>query len=127
MARAEAVLCVNMIHIAPWSAAEGRFVGAAQVLGAGAPLILYGPFRRGGAHTTGSNAEFDAKPRAEDPRWGVRDLDAKVTPRAAGSGFGTPEVTAMPANNLLVVFRRAAARGGAGTASAPAPAAPPRW
>ena len=108
IAHADAVLCVNMIHIAPWAAAEGLFAGAARVLPPGAPLLLYGPFRRGGLHTAPSNAEFDAGLRAEDPAWGVRDLEGEVTPLAARHGFGLPEVTPMPANNLLVAFRRAA-------------------
>lgn len=109
VAHADAVLCVNMIHIAPWRAAEGLFAGAAGVLAEGAPLLLYGPFRRQGAHTAPSNAAFDEGLRAENPEWGVRDLDGEVAPLAAREGFGPPEVTAMPANNLLVAFRRARA------------------
>lgn len=100
-----AVLCINMIHIAPWDAALGLLRGAARVLGPGAPLVLYGPFMRGGAHTAPSNAAFDAALRAQDPAWGVRDLDA-VSGAAAAEGFGPPAVTEMPANNLVVVFRR---------------------
>lgn len=106
VARADAVLCVNMIHIAPWPAAQGLLAGARAVLGAGAPLILYGPFRRRGAHTAESNALFDEGLRAENPAWGVRDLDGEVVPLAAQNGFGPPEIIPMPANNLLVVFRR---------------------
>jgi hypothetical protein len=108
IARADAVLCINMIHIAPWEAALGLVAGAARLLVApGAPLVLYGPFRRGGAHTAPSNAAFDASLRAQDPRWGVRDLEA-VAGAAAEAGFGPPEAIAMPANNLTVVFRRRA-------------------
>ncbi|MBR0648287.1 DUF938 domain-containing protein [Roseomonas terrae] len=102
---ADAVVCINMIHIAPWAAAEGLVRGAAAILPSAAPLILYGPYRRGGAHTAPSNAAFDADLRARNPTWGVRDLEA-VAALAASSGFGPPEVTAMPANNLIVVFRR---------------------
>lgn len=106
IARADALLCVNMIHIAPWEAALGLMAGAARLLAApGAPLVLYGPFRRGGAHTAPSNAAFDNSLRAQDPRWGVRDLEA-VAEAAAAAGFGPPEVVAMPANNLTLVFRR---------------------
>jgi len=105
LAHAGAVLCVNMIHIAPWAAAEGLVRGAARILPPGAPLLLYGPFRQGGAHTAPSNEAFDASLRAQDPRWGVRDLEA-VAALAVGQGFGAPEVLAMPANNLTVVFRR---------------------
>lgn len=106
IARADAVLCINMIHIAPWAAALGLMAGAARLLAEpGAPLVLYGPFRRGGAHTAPSNEAFDASLRAQDPRWGVRDLEA-VAEAAAAAGFGPPEVVAMPANNLTLVFRR---------------------
>jgi SAM-dependent methyltransferase len=104
-ARADAVLCVNMIHIAPWQACEGLVRGAARILPPGGPLVLYGPFRRGGAHTAPSNAAFDESLRAQDPRWGVRDLEA-VAALAAAEGFAAPEVVPMPANNLTLVFRR---------------------
>lgn len=106
LAQADAVLCINMIHIAPWPATQGLLHGAARILPHGAPLVLYGPFRRGGAHTAPSNEAFDASLRAQDPRWGVRDLE-EVAALAATQGFGAPEVVPMPANNLTVVFRRA--------------------
>jgi hypothetical protein len=106
IARADAIFCANMIHIAPWSAAEGLFSGAARLLAAGAPLILYGPFKRQGEHTAPSNQSFDAALRAQDPSWGVRCLDREVTPLAADAGFLREEIIAMPANNLTVVFRR---------------------
>ncbi len=103
--RADAVLCINMIHIAPWSACEGLLRGAARLLPPGAPLVLYGPFKRGGAHTAPSNEAFDESLRARDPKWGVRDLEAVA---AAAKGFDPPEIHTMPANNLTVAFRRAA-------------------
>ena len=68
--------------------------------------MLYGPFRRGGAHAAPSDAAFDAALRAQDPRWGLRDLE-RVAEEAADRGFGPPEAVAMPANNLILVFRRA--------------------
>ena len=100
-----AVLCFNMIHIAPWAAAEGLLRGAGAALGQGAPLVLYGPFRRNGAHTAASNAEFDDSLRARDASWGVRDLEA-VTALAQAAGFGEAEVVEMPANNLTVIYRK---------------------
>jgi hypothetical protein len=110
--RADAVFCANMIHIAPWEAAEGLLRGAGRVLAAraeddqqGAPLVLYGPFRVGGAHTAPSNEEFDASLRSRDPRWGVRDLE-RVVELAADQGLALDETVAMPANNLVVVLRR---------------------
>ncbi|WP_207481131.1 DUF938 domain-containing protein [Arenibaculum pallidiluteum] len=105
VARADAVFCANMIHIAPWDAALGLVAGAAELLPGGAPLVLYGPFRRGGAHTAPSNAAFDEDLRARDPAWGVRDLE-RVAEAAAAVGFTAPEIHPMPANNLTVVFRR---------------------
>jgi hypothetical protein len=102
--RADAVICINMIHISPWSATEGLFNGARTLLSAGAPLCLYGPYRRNGAHTAPSNAEFDRNLRAQNPLWGVRDLEA-VAACAAASCFAGPEIIEMPANNLSLIFR----------------------
>ena len=107
---ADAILNINMIHISPWSATGALFEGAARVLSAAGVLFLYGPFKRGGQHTAESNQRFDERLRAEDSRWGVRDLD-EVERTAAAAGFGGAQVVAMPANNLSVVFRR---RPGAG-------------
>ena len=101
---ADAVLCVNMIHIAPWSATEGLMRGAAQVLKPDGCLILYGPFREGGKHTGEGNVAFDERLRSENPEWGIRDLD-EVSRLAGAHGFDGPTVTAMPANNLTVVWR----------------------
>jgi len=100
-----AVLAVNVIHIAPWAVAGGIVAGAARLLGPGGWLIFYGPLRRGGRHTAPSNAAFDAALRADNPDWGVRDLD-EVGRLAGEAGFGAPKVTEMPANNLLVAFPR---------------------
>jgi SAM-dependent methyltransferase len=105
VARADAVIAINMVHIAPWAATRGLIAGAARVLGPGGLLFLYGPFREGGVHTGAGNAAFDAELRAQDPSWGIRDLD-DVTAIARRHGFDAPERIAMPANNLSVVFRR---------------------
>jgi uncharacterized protein DUF938 len=102
--RANAIVNINMIHIAPWAACEGLMRGAARTLAVGAPLYLYGPFRRGGRHTAPSNEAFDAGLRARDERWGVRDLD-EVAAVAAAAGLALDEVVEMPSNNLSVVFR----------------------
>jgi hypothetical protein len=101
-----ALYCANMIHIAPWEACLGLLYGAEELLSPGAPLVLYGPFLRGGVHTAPSNAAFDASLRRQDPRWGLRDLDDVV--REAGlRGFELAQVEEMPANNLTVVLRKA--------------------
>ncbi len=102
---ADAVLCVNMVHIAPWAATVGLVRGAERLLPAGGVLCLYGPFKREGRHTAPSNAAFDADLRAGDPAWGVRDLEA-VAAEAEARGFAAPAVEEMPANNLFVAFRR---------------------
>lgn len=106
IAHADAVLCINMIHIAPWDACLGLVAGAAGVLPAAGALVLYGPFRRGGRHTSPSNEAFDASLRAQDPAWGVRDLD-DVVAAAARRGIALDDAVDMPSNNLTVVLRRA--------------------
>jgi SAM-dependent methyltransferase len=103
--KADAVVCINMIHIAPWEATAALMQGAARILPPDGILFLYGPFMRHGQHTAASNAEFDASLRAQDVRWGVRDLEA-VAHHASAAGFAAPVVEAMPANNLSVIFRR---------------------
>ncbi|WP_270956764.1 DUF938 domain-containing protein [Burkholderia pseudomallei] len=107
LAAADAIVCVNMIHIAPWAVVCALFVGAARALPDGGVLYLYGPYRRGGAHTTESNAQFDAQLRRRNPAWGVRDLEA-VVELGGASGLALDEVVEMPANNLSVVFRKRA-------------------
>jgi SAM-dependent methyltransferase len=104
IARADAVVNINMIHIAPWSACEALMRGAARILPAGGVLFLYGPFKRGGQHTAESNARFDERLRGEDPRWGVRDM-GDVEDTASKSGLRLVEVVPMPANNHSLVFR----------------------
>jgi SAM-dependent methyltransferase len=103
--RADAVLCCNMIHIAPWEAAVGLIAGAGRLLASGGTLYLYGPYRRGGRHTAPSNEAFDLDLRRRDATWGVRDLEA-VSSLAEARGFGLPEIIDMPANNLSLVFKR---------------------
>ena len=105
--QADAVLCCNMIHIAPWTAAVGLVAGAARILPDHGLLYLYGPFRRDGRHTAPSNEAFDRSLRDRDPSWGVRDLD-DVAALAAGHDIALEDVVPMPANNLSVVLRRAA-------------------
>jgi hypothetical protein len=103
---AEAMFCANMIHIAPWQASEGLFAGAGRVLASGAPLVLYGPFKRDGVHTAPSNEAFDASLKSRDPSWGIRCLDSEVVPLARSHGLALDEIVPMPANNLSVVFQR---------------------
>jgi hypothetical protein len=107
VASLNAVVCINMIHISPWSATQALFAGASQRLGDGGVLYLYGPYKRGGAHTSPSNDAFDQQLRSRDPSWGVRDMETVV---ALGASFGLTcdEPVAMPANNFSLVFRKRA-------------------
>jgi len=105
--RADAIMCNNMIHIAPWQACEGLIVGAAQILPSDGILFLYGPYRIDGRHTAKSNEEFDASLRARNSAWGIRDL-GEVTEFATRHGFRLAETVPMPANNFSVIFRRGA-------------------
>ena len=102
---ADAIYCANMIHIAPWSVCEALVRGATTVLAAGAPMVLYGPFKVGGVHTAESNATFDASLRRRDPQWGVRDLE-RVIDVARGAQLRHVESVSLPANNQAIVFRR---------------------
>ena len=102
---ANAILCINMIHIAPWRAAEGLMRGAAKILQTGSPLYLYGPYRQASVLTAPSNEAFDASLKSRNTEWGLRNLE-DVAALAAQVGFSAPDVTQMPANNLSVVFRR---------------------
>ena len=103
--RADAVLSINMVHISPWESALGLLDGAARLLAPGAPLILYGPWLKDDVRTVESNIAFDADLKARDPRWGLRrveDFAAAATER----GFGLEATRAMPANNMMLLFRR---------------------
>lgn len=101
---ADAIVCINMVHIAPWEAALALFANAGRVLAPGALLFLYGPYKLGGV-TAPSNEAFDRSLRARDPRWGVRDID-DLTAAAAVRGLRLVDTVAMPANNHALVFRR---------------------
>jgi SAM-dependent methyltransferase len=102
---ADAIVCINMIHISPWRATEGLVRGASRLLKAGAPLYLYGPYRRADVETAPSNETFDESLKSRNAEWGLRNLE-DVAALAYAHGFSSPEITEMPANNLSVVFRR---------------------
>ena len=108
ISRADAIVCINMIHVAPWTATKALCDGAGQVLDNGGMLFLYGPYRRGGRHTAPSNEAFDASLRARNPQWGLRDLE-DVARHAEDGGFDLAEITEMPANNLSLIFRKRSA------------------
>ena len=103
---ADALVCCNMIHIAPWAATEGLMAGAGRTLAHGGLIYLYGPYKIDDQHTAPSNQDFDTRLRARNPLWGVRDL-TNVSSMAKRHGFELSETVPMPANNLSVIFRRA--------------------
>ena len=103
-----AVVSINMIHIAPFVAAEGLFAGAGRYLKSDGILFLYGPFSREGVHTAPSNAAFDESLKSRNPSWGVRDLEVDLTPLASEAGLERIKVIAMPANNFSVVYKKIA-------------------
>jgi SAM-dependent methyltransferase len=103
--QADAVLCINMAHISPWAATLGLLDGAARLLPSGAPLCLYGPYRRDGIPTAPSNEAFDRSLRERNPEWGVRNLE-DVAAEAERRSLRLDRLVEMPANNLSVVFRR---------------------
>jgi len=102
-----AIVCINMIHIAPWTATEGLMAGAGSALPKDGVLLLYGPFREAGRHNADSNAAFDASLRARNPDWGVRDRE-RVSAEAAKHGLVLSRRIVMPANNLSLIYRRVA-------------------
>ena len=104
LASADAVLCINMVHISPWAATVGLFMRGAKLLKKGAPLILYGPYFRKDYPTAPSNVAFDESLRARDAEWGVRWLE-DVTEVAEAKGFELAQVREMPANNLMLLYR----------------------
>jgi len=99
-----AIVNINMIHISPWSACLGLMAGAGRILPPNGILYLYGPFKQGGKHTAPSNANFDESLQAQNPEWGVRDLD-EVVAVAQAQNLSLVETYAMPANNLSVIFQ----------------------
>jgi hypothetical protein len=103
--RADAVLSINMVHISPWDSALGLLDSAGRLLGAGSPLILYGPWFKDDIPAASSNLEFDADLKRRDPAWGLRrveDFAAAAAPR----GFALAELRAMPANNLMMLWKK---------------------
>ena len=102
---ADALVCINMIHISPWETTEALFRGARKLLPSGSPMVTYGPYRLQGEHTAPSNAAFDESLRSRNAHWGIRDIDELVE-LGGRTGFALDERIAMPANNMSLVWRR---------------------
>ncbi|WP_124970690.1 DUF938 domain-containing protein [Aphanothece sacrum] len=101
----DAIVNINMIHIAPWSACLGLMAGAKRILSTGGILYLYGPYKQGGKHTAPSNLSFDESLQSQNPQWGVRNLE-DVIKVAEQEGLKLQEIVSMPANNLSVIFQK---------------------
>lgn len=104
-APSDAIVSINMVHIAPWAASLGLFAGASRLLRSGGLLVVYGPFMRGGVHSAPSNAAFDTSLKARNPSWGVRDI-SDLERVGNASRLRLLEMIDMPANNMLIVFVR---------------------
>jgi hypothetical protein len=102
---ADAVLSINMVHISPWTSALGLLNGAARLLGEGSPLILYGPWLSDSIETVESNRQFDSDLKQRNPEWGLRNAQ-KFAGEARKRGFSLTEARQMPANNLMLLFRK---------------------
>ena len=100
-----AIVNINMIHISPWSSCLGLMKGAKRLLSSGGILYLYGPYKQGGKHTAPSNLSFDQSLQAQNPDWGVRNLE-DVIEAATEQGLILKETVPMPANNLSVIFKK---------------------
>ena len=103
--RADAILCINMIHISPWTATLGLMKGAGAVLPPGGLLYLYGPYLRDGVETAPSNLAFDISLKARDPQWGLRRVEDVIV-AAEAQGLAFDRLVEMPANNLSLLFRK---------------------
>ena len=100
-----AIICINVLHISPWSVSENLLSGAARLLRPGGRLFVYGPFMRDGVHTAPSNASFDETLRARNAEWGVRDI-AELSALAVRHGLSAIEAAPMPANNFVLTIVR---------------------
>ena len=100
-----AIICINMVHICPWRSTQALFEGAKNLLNKNEILMLYGPFKINGTHTSDSNSRFDKSLQAQNSYWGIRDLE-EVRNLGMKSGLKKPLIIQMPTNNLSVVFQK---------------------
>ena len=103
---ADALLSINLVHISPWEVSLALLDEAARVLAPGGPLILYGPWRVAGEPVAESNQAFDAQLKARDPRFGLREVGTFAR-EAEARGLALADQQLMPANNRMLLFRRA--------------------
>ncbi|MGH6729369.1 MAG: DUF938 domain-containing protein [Sphingomicrobium sp.] len=103
--RADAILCINMVHISPWAASIGLLDGAQRILSTGGSLILYGPWLEAAVETASSNLAFDQSLRARDAEWGLRRVE-DFAAEAASRDLVLADRRAMPSNNVMLRFDR---------------------
>lgn len=103
---ADALVAINLVHISPWEASLALLDGGAALLPPGAPLILYGPWRVPGEPLAASNHAFEASLKQRDPRFGIREVTTFAA-AARDAGFSLAAQRAMPANNRMLLLRRA--------------------
>lgn len=103
--RADAILSINMVHISPWASALGLLDGAERLLGPCAPLILYGPWLKDDVPTVATNFDFDSDLKQRNPKWGLRRVE-EFAAAAGERGLRHSETRPMPANNMMLLFRR---------------------
>ncbi len=101
----DAIVCINMVHISPIAASEGLVAAAGRLLPAGGPLVLYGPWLEDGVETAESNRAFDASLKSRNPQWGLRNA-AWMDRLAASHGLRRTNRVEMPANNIMLVYRK---------------------
>ena len=101
-----ALVCINLLHISPADCTRALLKQAEQLLPQTAPLIIYGPFKREGCHTSESNANFDQSLKERNPSWGLRDLEWVLELASEQDAFEINACLSMPANNLTIVLSR---------------------
>jgi len=99
--RADAVVCINTIHIVAWSGVERLLHGVGRILGPGGVFYAYGPYRYQDRPLEPSNVAFDQWLRERDPESGVREFEA-VDALAQSNGLRLAGDLAMPANNRSI-------------------------
>ena len=96
----------NTLHIASWPSVKNMFKGVSRVLDSDGLFCAYGPFRYGAAHTSETNARFDASLRAQTPHSGIREF-GDVRELAQRNSLVLRHDYEMPANNRLLLFGKA--------------------
>ena len=101
----QGIVSINMIHVAQWTCTVALFRESGKLLKKGKFLILYGPFKIGNKHTSQSNYFFDNSIKIKNNLWGIRNLD-EVSYEGKKNGFFQENMISMPANNLLIIYRK---------------------